>query len=231
MEDKESLRKVLGADMEKLDLLNPVHLARYDQRRFFSTYVKQMGDTTVVVRSALFSTELDIPDYASRSFPRFWKEAWENADFIYYGGHSGDGFAFDIRNLNNSLREFDLATIRFKRDKTQVAVFDSCSSFGQYQLPYTAKNPANLHLVSMGLVSLFHLAPAIIEQLIAVVLAPAGSGDPLWNDTLRNIEQAQLPLHVRFYYGQYTAAEEKKILSDLEKKGQVPTSLMSVSVP
>jgi hypothetical protein len=231
MDDKDQLRSVIGSDIEKIDLLNPVQLSRYDQRRFFSTYVKQMGDTTVVVRSALFSTELHVEDYASRSFPRFWKEAWENADFIYYGGHSGDGFPFDIRNLNSALKEFDLSTIRFKKSKSQIAVFDSCSSFAQYQPPYTAKNPANLHLVSMGLVSLFHLGPATVEQLLALVLSPSDTADPKWADALRTIEQSQLPLHVKFYYGQYKAAEEQKILADFKKSGQAPTSLMSVSVP
>lgn len=98
------------------------------QRRYFSTHLLRQGDHTIVVRSALFDTTNDVSSTPLLSFPKFWKEAWENGDFIYYGGHSGDGASLNISSMINNLERADIGAIGFNNKKTQIAFIDACSS-------------------------------------------------------------------------------------------------------
>ncbi len=218
------LRDRLGVDFDNLKLLSPVSLRSDVQRRYFSTFIKRVGRKTIVVRSGLFDTR---NEGANRSFPSFWKEAWENGDFIYFGGHSGDGQALNLRNLLSTLGAAELNDLRLPFSKTQIAFIDSCSSYDHYQQLYKSLNPHGLHLMTYGLVSLFHLAPATLEATLNLLLqVPAKA--PSWTEALRNIETAQLQAHVEHLY-------EKKdwnyMFDYFEKQGAYPSFLLNVSTP
>ncbi|HEX4923817.1 MAG TPA: hypothetical protein VFV50_07015 [Bdellovibrionales bacterium] len=222
IESLEELRAALGADFHQLNLLTPATLNHDPQRRYFSTYVKKTARQTFVVRSAL----LDAGNEGRlRSFPKFWKEAWENGDVIYFGGHSGDGEALSLYNMLGTLNKADLDSIQFRRDKTQIALIDSCSSYGHYQDLYAARKPYGLHMVTYGLVSLFHLAPATIAQLLDITLS---QGQALrWTDALALIEQRQLRPHVEYIY---EPRDHERMYREYLRRGTFPTGLLTVHV-
>jgi hypothetical protein len=222
---KAEFEEMLGEDVGGIDLLgNPVTLEHDLQRRYLSTYVKMTPQQTFVVRSGLFNAENEKGSTAPKSFPKFWKEAWENGDIIYFGGHSGDGQSLDLGNLLSTLEKADVDAITFPSGKTQIAVLDSCSSYAHYQMTYASKNP-QLNLVTFGFVSLFHLAQSTMRGLTDLAL-DTKSQDLKWVDALHNIEQEQLNGHVKFMY-EGSAAQEKA-LKNLQAKGYYPISLMSV---
>jgi hypothetical protein len=196
------------------------------QRRFFRTYVKKTNDQTFVVRAALFDARNQAGPKPLLSFPRFWKEAWENGDFIYFSGHSGDGQALKLKTMLDALDSADIDKIRFKSGKTQIAVFDSCSSYAHYQDAYASLKGAGLHLVTVGLVSLYHLADATVDGFLSAVLGTEGRNRP-WLEVLGAVEQSQLAPHVRLLY---PADEREQAMRKYLRKHQYPSSLMNVLV-
>lgn len=218
----EHLRALLGDDFTQLNLVTPATLTHDLHRRYFSTYVKKTANQIFVVRSALFDAG---NEGQLRSFPKFWKEAWENGDLIYFGGHSGDGDALSLHTMLGTLKKDDIDGIGFRRDKTQIAFIDSCSSYAHYQDLYAARKPSGLHIVTYGLVSLFHLAQAAIEQLFDIALS---RGQPLrWTDALGLIEQRQLRPHVDYIY---EPGERERLYRQYLRKGTFPTGLLTVHI-
>jgi hypothetical protein len=228
----EDLRKHIGVQAAaSLNILpGTVHLERDDQHRYYRTYVKKKDGKTFLVRSSLLDAGNEIVSSPLRSFPKFWKEAWEHGDFIYFGGHSGDGQALSLGGFEKNLQKMGTGDISFNRDKTQIAFFDSCSSYAHFQQMYAGNNPDHLHLISFGLVSLFHLAFPTMETLLDIVMS-GGNNRVGWVDAIRTIERNQLAGHIGFYYGHESQKKQKERRKFFEGRGEVPTSLMSVSVP
>ncbi|MEZ4751900.1 MAG: hypothetical protein R3B54_15085 [Bdellovibrionota bacterium] len=221
------LRTALGSDFSRLELSTPVTLVHDTQRRYFSTFVKKAGKQIYVARSALFDTHNEVRSSPLRSFPKFWKEAWQNGDVIYFGGHSGDGQSVSLENMLSTLDNLDLDDIVFQAKKKQVALFDSCSSYAHYQDMYLKRKPKGLHLVTFGLVSLFEYAEATLDGFMSLVLASDGANES-WTLALRAIERRQLPAHVKAFYD---PSEQKAILEEFQHAQAFPSSLMSVWVP
>ncbi|MCB0404493.1 MAG: hypothetical protein KDD51_06880, partial [Bdellovibrionales bacterium] len=153
--------------------------------------------------------------------------AWQNGDVIYFGGHSGDGQSLSLENMLSTLDSLDLDEIHFDNGKTQVALFDSCSSYAHYQDMYVKRKTRGLHLVTFGLVSLFEYAQATMEGLLDLVLTRAGKNKK-WAGALRGIEQKQLPAHVKAFY---EPTEQEAILEQYQQVQAYPSSLMNVWVP
>lgn len=225
-ESESRFRDLMKSDMQHVDLITPIHMNHNTQRRYFSTFVKRTHDKIYVVRSGLFSTHNERSSSPLRSFPKFWKEAWENGDLIYFGGHSGDGQALSLDNLLNNLNSIDLSSIQIKKNKTQLAVFDSCSSYAYYEEPYLKLKGRNVHLLTFGLVSLFHFAEVTLRGVVDIILNPVGQS-PTWESALREIEEQMLPVHVTHTY---EPKERESVLKKFQKRKLRPTSLMSATV-
>ncbi len=221
MKGAQDLRQTLGTYRDQLSLQTPVQMVHDSQRRYFSTFVKKEGGRILVARSGLFNTEFERTGSPRRSFPKYWKEAWENGDVIFFGGHSGDGESLNLNNLLGTLESSELDGIMFNTRKTQVAIFDSCSSYAWYQDIYASRHEG-LHLITFGLVSLFHLAKATLEEFIAIAMEEKS---PTWENALARIEGRQLNSHVAYYYEPGDRAEQ---LALFRRRHWVPTSLMNV---
>jgi hypothetical protein len=227
IDDLTQLRRVLGEDMQHLDLQTPVALNHVLQRRYFSTFVRVLGSGEKwVVRSALFNTQNESGRSATRSFPLFWKEAWENGDFIYFGGHSGDGQSLNLRTMLDTLKSEEVEGLRVPFGKTQVALLDACSSYDHYEEMYRRLNPSGLHLMTYGLVSLFHLAPATMEALLDLTLKNEKTVS--WFDALRHIEEKQLQPHVEFLYDK---KDQVEMLDYFGRREAFPSFLLNVTLP
>ena len=226
IESLSQLRELLGEDFGEIEILSPVHMDHDTQRRYFRTYVKRTDSEVFVVRSALFHVPTEVGPRPQRSFATFWKEAWENGDVIYYGGHSGDGGTLSLETILHALDASDLESIRFQPDKMQIAVFDSCSSYAHYQDLYMAKKPANLELVTFGLVSLYEYATATVNSLTKTLMQSQSLVK--WKDALEEIERAQLDSHVN---SRYPADQREAKLKYFLGKGFYPSSLMNVRIP
>ena len=240
------LRSRLKADLEKLHLQTPVSMENPSQKRFLSTYLKVQGDEVLVARLALFRTKNESGSVATHTFPEFWKEAWESADFLYFGGHSGDGQALDLKTMMATLSASDIASIHFRPTKTQIVFFDACTSYDHYQSDYIKKKPFGLHLLTYGLVSQFHQAEATVAAMLDLLVPPlrgeaAGSRnefasqaanlparDITWFEALQALERDQLVAHVdHFYY----LKDRPKVLRDFEEENAYPSFLINVWVP
>lgn len=224
IESEEQLRTALGSEARNLDLVSPVNLESDTQRRYFNTFVKVDGDLIYVVRSGLFNATNENSSRPLKSFPKFWKEAWENGDFIYYGGHSGDGVSLSLNTIQNISSKIDLDKIRFPRGKTQIAFFDACSSYAHYTDVYSEKNK-NAHIISQGLVSNFHLAQPTLNTIVPVLFE---TREPKWVDLLETVEKNSLLPQVQFLWGK---EEGNRLFKKYSRKGQFPSSLMNVWVP
>ena len=227
MQSASTFRDFLGEDAEHLDLQTPVTLTHDGQRRYFSTFAKKSDGKLWIVRAALFDTTNELKSNPLRSFPKFWKEAWENGDFVYFSGHSGDGKSIQLGNLLKNLEKIDTDTIHFKRGKTQIAFFDSCSSYAYYQLPYAEKNPEGLSVVTFGLVSLFHLSEATLRAMLGTLLRPAHS-DETWLGTLREIEKQELKPHMAALHDE---PERSRRYEAYLRQGLYPSLLLNVWLP
>jgi len=231
-ESKADLEKMLGEQIKNIDITTYVTFNAEPNtdtpvRLFYSTYVKTEGNIKYVVRSALFPTEnKEEGSNTLVSFPKFWKEAWENGDFIYYGGHSGSGHHLSLDVMLSNLQAKDLSSIKFKKNKTQIAYLDSCSSYAHFVEQYSAKNPENLTIMSYGLVSLFHLAEASVKTTLDILTVD--KGETKWIDALKRIEQSQLKPHVEFMWEAEDADEMFEYFNESE---QYPALLLNVWVP
>jgi hypothetical protein len=218
-------REFLGSEFNNINLIREVSLEHPSQYRFFRTYVRRdRGGRIWVVRSGLFPSD---NDGALVTFPTFWKEAWENGDVLYYGGHSGDGSALSIRNMLDNLRNSKLSVtknIRFNQGKTQIAFFDACSSYAHFQQMYADLKPNNLHILSYALPSLFHTAVATERVLLETVFS--APEDLHWMEFLEEVEKAQLKPHVDFLYR--TKAERDEVYQKYLNREIYPSSLLNV---
>jgi hypothetical protein len=240
-ESLEALRQALGADFAKIKLATPVHLTHFQNRLFFRTFYKKVDGKIFVVRAGLLNSDDDARMKGNVSFIKFWKEAWENGDFVYFGGHSGDGASLDVDTINTDLlnqqmtrrtalddiSSNELSAITFSEGKTQVAFIDTCTSYDHYQSMY-AERKKNLHLMTYGLVSLFHNAEATLRNMLNVIVIPKKQ-QPLWSEVLRDLESDQLTSHILDTY--YDKAEAKKVLDKYRRTNQLPSYLVNVSVP
>ncbi len=243
---------IVGTDIEK----NPIKEHNDWNRIYFSTYVKKYAGRTYVIRMNLSNTENEQRSRPLKTFPKFWKEAWENGDFIYYGGHSGDGVSMNPEVMQNNLNkifygfssqksahrkktrsDFRLSTgrvvdsmdIRFQTTKTQIMLFDACSTYAHYQDAYRDKNP-KLHLMTYGLVSLFHLAKITVVTLMDMIMNQ--KSEIPWVQVLAKIEENQLIPHMQYSYDM----SRREVLKDpdylkYKENKQYPRLLLNVSVP
>jgi len=229
MNSLDELRDFLGEDFSQLSLVREVSLEHHTQRRYFSTYVHRDSTGRVwVVRSGLFPTE---SLYSYVNFATFWKEAWENGDFIYYGGHSGEGETLSFKNILSDLKGSQIQhlykNIRLNHQKMQIAFFDACSSYAHYQQMYAHLKPKNLHIITYGLVSMFHLALATEVSMVDLLMkAPVNIR---WVTALGKLEQAQLAPQVAFLYD--NPSTRSRMYNQYMSRHQYPSYLLNVWLP
>ncbi|MCB0349620.1 MAG: hypothetical protein KDD38_00455 [Bdellovibrionales bacterium] len=226
IESTAEYRSALGHHADTIQLLTPVTMEHDTQRRYFSTHVKHDGKNIIVVRSALFDTSNSTGASPLLSFPKFWKEAWENGDFIYYGGHSEDGASLSMVNMLSNLSHDEIKNVQFKTNKTQVAFIDACSSYAHFLDMYKSLKSKNLHFISYGVVSLFHLAETTVNSTLALLLD--GPVNITWQTALKNVEMSQLAPQIEYYFGKKLAPS---IIKEYEELGEYPQMLLNVSVP
>lgn len=225
VESTAQLREALGKEMRHLKLYTLPSLNHPLQKRFLRTHVLRGDDVTIVVRSGLFPTDNEKLADPLITFPKFWKEAWENGDFIYYGGHSDDGRSLLVDTMLANLGTVDIKEIHFNNAKEQIAFFDSCSSYAHFVKMYADRKPQNLSVISYGLVSLFHLADSTVQSLLEVLIT-GDSQNTLWQDTLQKIEKESLYPHVKYMYDRRDFDE---VYKDFSSKGLYPSYLLNVT--
>ena len=211
------LKYYLGEErFNSLDFqLKVKHESQKTKYKVISTYYALIAGQHVVVRHVLLDTGYS-EDRAD--FAKIWKEAMEQGDFIYYGGHSGLGGNLDVFGLNYTLmkkavnnsdiddKDFILdqflldgqpedglqdTVIRFNREKRQILYVDSCSSYSYYLEPYRkAKDRRSYtHIVSTALSSLYESAPAVTFSFVERAI-DFEQENPLWLDWLGEFESA-----------------------------------------
>ncbi len=220
----DALRKWLGEDFKNIKLEQPATLVHNDQRRYFSTFVRHDKNHTWVVRSGLFDSSNSF-ESSTVTFPKFWKEAWENGDFIYYGGHSGDGVSVNLENILNKLSKKQIESIQFNKTKTQIAFFDACSSYHHYLDIYTEQKTSNLFVMNYGLVSLFETADATMNMILKSIIVKQAE-EKNWFVFLNEIELSHLP-PVLNLWGQNTTYWNNYFT----KKKLPPSFLLNVHTP
>jgi hypothetical protein len=220
------LREILGDDITHLNLIREVSLENHNQRRYFSTLVRKDRNQTYIVRSGLFPSD---NDKKLVTFPTFWKEAWENGDFIYYGGHSGDGTSLSIDNMLSNIKKSQMNItdgIVFSQSKTQIAYFDACSTYDHFQDMYAGLKPQNLHMLTYGLVSLFEVAAATEESVLDLIINE--TQDLTWKQEIEKIEASQLRPYIEFQYSNKSVRTRK--YNYYSERKIYPTSLLNVFV-
>lgn len=119
----------------------------------------------------------------SKAFAMFFKEAVQNADFIFYNGHSGLGGNLDIPSLEQKAGPF-----KFNQKKKQLFFFDSCSSYSYYLQHFAAeKTKSKIDILSNGLASYFYTSNKTLIRLLDHMLTPA-SENLTWLELLADLE-------------------------------------------
>ncbi len=135
----------------------------------------------VEIKSLLADTSLEIKGI---TFAKFFKEAVETADVIYYSGHSGLGSNLSIPDLEAKVGGF-----LFPRNKRQLFYFESCSSYSYYMTPFkNEKTRAKIDVMTNGLASYFETANIMLHGFIDVLLS-SEHVDIKWIDFLEQIEK------------------------------------------
>jgi hypothetical protein len=135
----------------------------------------------VEIKSLLADTSLEIKGI---TFAKFFKEAVESADVIYYSGHSGLGGNLSIPDLENKVGGFV-----FPQNKRQLFYFEACSSYSYYLTPFkNEKTRAKIDILTNGLASYFETANIVLHGFIDVLLSEKQT-DILWIDFIKQIEK------------------------------------------
>lgn len=134
----------------------------------------------VEIRSFLVETSITA---RSKLFAEYFKEAVENADVIFYAGHSGLGGNLDIPSLEEKAGGF-----QFQANKRQIFFFESCSSYSYYLAPFRAeKTRARIDVVTNGLSSYFDTGAAMLHGFLEEILDDRAT-DKTWDQVLGRIE-------------------------------------------
>jgi hypothetical protein len=135
---------------------------------------------TAEINSILVETGADSKTV---TFAKFFRDAVENADVVYYAGHSGLGGNLNIGNLENKAGGF-----RFNATKRQIFYFDSCSSYSYYLESFRAeKSRARLDIVTNGLSSYFETGLDGLVVFLEQILDPEVE-DRNWTEVLGAVE-------------------------------------------
>jgi hypothetical protein len=141
-------------------------------------------DVNLEVRSFLVETEITA---RAKSFAVYFKEAVENADVIFYAGHSGLGGNLDIPSLEEKAGGF-----KFNTGKRQIFFFESCSSYSYYLDSFRAeKTRARIDVVTNGLSSYFDTGHVMINGFMEVLFDETTT-DTTWDEVLGKIESGLL---------------------------------------
>lgn len=135
----------------------------------------------VRVRSLLIDTSLESK---SSAFAKSFKAAVEEADVIFYAGHSGLGGNLDIPSLEEKAGEFQIDP-----KKRQLFFFDSCSSYSYFLEPFrSTKTKSKIDILTNGLASYFHTSPATTRALFDVLLDETIL-DQSWQSIMKSMEK------------------------------------------
>lgn len=117
------------------------------------------------------------------TFAKFIRKSVEDADVIFYGGHSGLGGNLDIESL-----EYKAGGFKFNANKRQIFIFDSCSSYSYYLAPFREqKTRARIDVVTMGLASLFDTGLPTLKTFIEEFTNPDVE-DRTWEEVLTEVD-------------------------------------------
>ncbi|MGE0761954.1 MAG: hypothetical protein AB7N80_01620 [Bdellovibrionales bacterium] len=117
------------------------------------------------------------------TFAKFFKEAVQSADVVYYTGHSGLGSNLDIALLEKKAGGF-----KFNGKKRQIFFFDGCSTYSYYLDPFRdEKTRARLDIVTNGLSSLFNTGLTVLSTFLEQLTDP-DLNDTTWPAVLGTIE-------------------------------------------
>ncbi len=135
---------------------------------------------SIEVRSFLVETTITA---RSKLFASFFKESVENADVIFYAGHSGLGGNLDIPSLEEKAGGFTFSTM-----KRQIFFFESCSSYSYYLDSFRAeKTRARIDVVTNGLSSYFDTGHVMLHGFLEALFDESVS-DTTWDKVLGKIE-------------------------------------------
>ncbi len=142
------------------------------------------GKTILVeIKSLLVNTEIEAKTV---TFPRFFKEAVETADVIFYTGHSGLGGNLNLDQLEANAKQ---GRFKFPKNKRQLFFFDSCSSYSYYLVPFSEKKTrARIDVVTNALASYFHTGGIVLQAFMDVLLDETIS-DITWLDYMKYMEE------------------------------------------
>lgn len=150
-------------------------------RVFRKTLTAAKGKTIeLIVERILVDTD---SESRSTAFAKYFKEAAEKSDVLYYGGHSGLGSNLDIEFLEERAGSF-----KFNNKKRQIFFFDACSSYSYYLEPFRQqKTKSKLDVISNGLSSYFNTGSIIAIRLMEYLFDPEATPD--WMEVLTQMEE------------------------------------------
>lgn len=97
-------------------------------------FKKTISEKKVTIEITLFVGNTGIDEKSVSEFHKIYKEALENGAVIYYGGHSGLGANLKVANIESSA-----GPVNIPKNKYQILIFDSCSSYPYYTEKYFNK--------------------------------------------------------------------------------------------
>lgn len=149
--------------------------------RFTKTLKLKNGRTIEVeINSLLVDTEIES---RTTTFAKFFQSAVNEADVIFYTGHSGLGGHLDVNSLEAKVGKY-----KFNPKKRQIFMFDSCSSYSYYLAPFRdEKSRAKIDVVTMGLASLFETSLVTLTTFVEE-LTDTKVEDKAWPQVLKKIE-------------------------------------------
>ncbi len=118
------------------------------------------------------------------TFAKFLRSSVNEADVIYYAGHSGLGGNLDLQLLEQKAGGFE-----FNPKKRQIFVFDSCSSYSYYLDSFRSeKTRARIDVITNALASLFDTGTSVLMRFLDEVL-DGKVADKTWPEFLGNMEK------------------------------------------
>lgn len=152
------------------------------QLSFEKTVTDSRGkEIRIVMHTLLANTDIDS---RSKAFAKFFKQAFEEGDVVFYGGHSGLGGNLDL----DSLQEKAGGKFQLNEKKRQLYFIDSCSSYSYYLDSFRQlKSLSKLDIITNALSSYFETGPLVLQQFLDTLTDP--DKNPSWEKFLEDLEE------------------------------------------
>lgn len=163
-------------------------LSKYKERPIhqFDKTVTRGDGRKIHIRLTRLLAQTELEGNHDVTFSKFFEKMVTDSDVIIYEGHSGLGVNIDLNGLE---KRAGIGKSKILRNKRQLFLFDSCSSYSYFLGMFDGlKDPGKLNVLTNGVESLFGYEIPETKHLYDILL-DINNNDYTWLDIINELEK------------------------------------------